>query len=68
MITYTNSEKTVKRHTIQKAIDNATILLKGRYGLCVDALKDYREGDLLTTVELNDLVAQLVFDSEFYAY
>lgn len=67
MINYTPSEKTVKRHTIGKAIQNAEILLNGKCGICLDATRKYRDSDLLTTVELNDLVDQIVMDSMYYA-
>lgn len=62
---YTKREKTLKQHTIQKAIDNARLLLKGK-SVCLNATRKYKEGELLTTEQLNNLVDQIVSDSLYY--
>ena len=62
---YTKTEKTVKRHTLQKAIDNARIILKGK-PVCMDSVRRYPENILFTTEELNNVVDQIVTDSLYY--
>jgi len=64
-VNYTLRERTVKSETIGKAISNAALIYRG--ALCLDAVKRRDLATPLTVEELNELVAQIVDDSKFYA-
>lgn len=64
MITYTFSEKTKKSHSIAKAIKTASEIFKGP--ICLDAVRQRNQDTLLTLPDFNELVEQIVFDSDYY--
>lgn len=69
-ITYTTREKTVKQHTLDDACNAAIAILKRKYKydqLCTDMLKGKSETELLTTVEMSELVHDLVDDTVYWA-
>jgi len=64
MITYTFSEKTKKTHSIAKAVKTASEIFKGP--ICLDAVQRKDVDTLLTLPDFNELVDQIVADSEYY--
>ncbi len=70
VVSYTLKEKTLKQHTLKNVCDAAKEILKSKHNydkLCVDLLKGKNESELLTTVEMSELVNKLVDDTLYWA-
>lgn len=69
-VIYTLKERTFKQYTLDDACNTAKTILQSKYNykqLCVDLLKGKSETELLTTVEMGELVQELVDDTIYWA-
>jgi len=69
MVRYTKTEKTKSEFTRDKALANADIIL-GKKGIpvCTNAYHRVSPNRMLTLVEVNNLVSDIVSDSLYYHY
>lgn len=61
---YTKSELTVKKYSVGYAIERAKSRLKGT-PICMNDVP-HNKSELLTLAELNDLIDQIVDNSNYY--
>lgn len=66
---YTFSEKTVKKYTVQDAINAADAIVKAKNirGLCMNAVNRLDRDEKITLVRLNEISEQMIDDSIYYA-
>jgi hypothetical protein len=62
---YTHTEKTVKKYLPAFALEQAKGLLNGK-SVCINAMTKYKVDELLTLVQINELVETLVDDTNFH--
>lgn len=62
---YTQSEKTVKKYTPSFALAQAKAVLNGQ-NACINAMAQYSDTELLTAVEIDELVNTIVSDSHYH--
>lgn len=61
---YTQSERTMKNHTVRQAIDTASKIYKG--SICLDEVGDMSYDTFITLPEMNDLVEMIILDSSYW--
>lgn len=69
-VVYTLRERTLKQYSLTDACNAAIAILQSKYNynqLCTDILKGKSETQLLTTVEMGELVHELVDDTIYWA-
>lgn len=64
MIIYTFSERTVKKYTVEQAVESAKRRLKSN-SICINSIasRDYKEK--ITLQELNEIAEQIVMDTKW---
>ena len=65
MSIYTKSERTVKKYTVQDAVDSAKRRLKG-IPMCINAVTKMDLDEKITLERLNEIASEIVADSHYY--
>jgi len=61
---FTIREQTVKRFTINDAIENAKMRISGK--ICLDTIGHRSYDEKITLVELNDISSAIVYDTMYW--
>lgn len=65
---YTHTEKTVKKYTVNQAVEAAKVILKDRKvnKCCITSIQKRDLNQKITLEEMNKITEQIVDDSTFY--
>ncbi len=66
---YTLKERTEKKYTVAQAVAAAEVVLKQKHvkGMCMNSVRKWYMGEMITLEQLNRLSEQIVDDSLSYA-